>query len=227
MSYVLRSYGFNNVTSTWETKNWEEMRYRRQSVQSWHSPPLYCVQSCQLSFQVEQYWQWQLCCLCPSGYQEIQIVQHSTGLLMCLRLSAWCPVAMRRKCELHPFFNILWNLDSDNSSSIVLYTRRYGPLRGPTCSPCGGLRPSVKAFFFPLCKIRAFYAVLAHYWLPTILWLGSGELINNFVVFHRIGPVVAMSVCTCVCVSVWYPFSCGTFWGLFCPHFPKSDVHNF
>ena len=30
---------------------------------------------------------------------------------------------------------------------------------------------------------------------------------------------VRVSVCVCVC-----PFSCGRFWGLFCPHFPKSDV---
>ena len=45
---------------------------------------------------------------------------------------------------------------------------------------------------------------------------------------HRNGPlgrfdlVVAMSVCS-LCV----PFSCTRFWGLFCPHFPKSDVQNF
>ena len=46
--------------------------------------------------------------------------------------------------------------------------------------------------------------------------------------FHRIGPlgrfvlVVAMSVFSCCCcLSV--PFSCTRFWGIYCPHFPKSD----
>ena len=49
--------------------------------------------------------------------------------------------------------------------------------------------------------------------------------------FYRISPrgrfdiVVAMSVCLCVCVYV--PFSCTRFWGLFCPHFLKSDVKSF
>ena len=38
--------------------------------------------------------------------------------------------------------------------------------------------------------------------------------------FHR----VAMSVCLMFDVC---PFSRGIFWGLFCPHFPKSDVQNF
>ena len=30
---------------------------------------------------------------------------------------------------------------------ILMHTRRYGPLRGPTSSSCGGLRPSAEAFF--------------------------------------------------------------------------------
>ena len=33
---------------------------------------------------------------------------------------------------------------------------------------------------------------------------------------------VRVSACVCVC-----PFSCTRFWGLSCPHFPKSDVQNF
>ena len=51
--------------------------------------------------------------------------------------------------------------------------------------------------------------------------------------FYRIGPlgrfdlVVAMSVCLSVCLCVWCPFLRGIFWGLFCPHFPRSDVQNF
>ena len=31
--------------------------------------------------------------------------------------------------------------------SDIIYTRRYGPLRGPTSSSCGGLRPPAEAFF--------------------------------------------------------------------------------
>ena len=41
-------------------------------------------------------------------------------------------------------------------------TRRYGPLRGPTSSSCGGLHPSSEAFFALLEK-RTYYAVLAHF----------------------------------------------------------------
>ena len=49
-----------------------------------------------------------------------------------------------------------WNL-----ACTIMSTRRYGPLRGPTSSSCGGLRPRL---FCPLGKERAFYAVLAHFW---------------------------------------------------------------
>ena len=31
--------------------------------------------------------------------------------------------------------------------TAFINTRRYGPLRGPTSSSCGGLRPSSEAFF--------------------------------------------------------------------------------
>ena len=39
-------------------------------------------------------------------------------------------------------------------------TKRYGPLRGPSSSSCGGLRPLAEAFF----ARRAYYTVLAHFW---------------------------------------------------------------
>jgi hypothetical protein len=35
-------------------------------------------------------------------------------------------------------------------------TRRYGPLRGPTSSSCGGLRPSAEAFFALRAKKQLF-----------------------------------------------------------------------
>ena len=46
------------------------------------------------------------------------------------------------------------------SGQGVTGTRRYGPLRGPTSSSCGGLRPLAEAFFALSGKKRAFYAVL-------------------------------------------------------------------
>ena len=39
-----------------------------------------------------------------------------------------------------------------------MFTRRYGPLRGPTSSSCGGLWPSALR-----AKKRAYYAVLANF----------------------------------------------------------------
>ena len=46
---------------------------------------------------------------------------------------------------------------------LSIYTRRYGPLRGPTSRSCGGLRPSAKAFFLPkkslLCCFGPFLAI--------------------------------------------------------------------
>ena len=38
------------------------------------------------------------------------------------------------------------NAETDHNYAFKL-TRRYGPLRGPTSSSCGGLRPSAEAFF--------------------------------------------------------------------------------
>ena len=59
-------------------------------------------------------------------------------------------------------------------------TRRYGPLRGPTSSSCGGLRP--RGFFCPPGKKRTYYAVLASFrpfWCPVV----------TFVTFKRIKKV--------------------------------------
>ena len=49
-------------------------------------------------------------------------------------------------------------------NKVLKLTRSYGPLRGPTYSSCGGLWPLAEAFFCPLAKKKAFYAVLAHFW---------------------------------------------------------------
>ena len=40
-------------------------------------------------------------------------------------------------------------------SFVFIVTRRYGPLRGPTSSICGGQKKS---------KTRGYYALLAHFW---------------------------------------------------------------
>ena len=56
------------------------------------------------------------------------------------------------------------------------YTRRYGPLRGPTPSSCRGLPPSAKAFFALRAKKRGYYAVLSHFWQ----FLVSSSNIGNF-----------------------------------------------
>ena len=50
-------------------------------------------------------------------------------------------------------------------------TRRYGPLRGPTSSSCGGLR-----LFCPSGKKRAYYAALAHFWHVLV----SNSNLGNF-----------------------------------------------
>ena len=52
---------------------------------------------------------------------------------------------------------------------FFIVTRRYGPLRGPTSSSCGG-------FFSPSGKKRAYYAVLAHFWQ----FLVSSSNLGNF-----------------------------------------------
>ena len=63
-----------------------------------------------------------------------------------------------------------------NLICIFITTRRYGPLRGPTSSSCGGLRPSAEAFFALLAKKKNYYAVLAHFQQ----FLVSSSNIGNF-----------------------------------------------
>ena len=43
---------------------------------------------------------------------------------------------------------------------VLKPTRRCGPLRGPSSSSCGGLRPSAEAFFCPSGKKSSFISVL-------------------------------------------------------------------
>ena len=50
-------------------------------------------------------------------------------------------------------------------------TRRYGPLRGPTSSSCGGLWPLAKAFFALRPKkqlIKMFWPVFGDFWCSVV-----------------------------------------------------------
>ena len=44
-------------------------------------------------------------------------------------------------------FTTFWKRLILTSTLGLLFTRRYGPLHGPTFSSCGGLRPLTKVFF--------------------------------------------------------------------------------
>ena len=61
----------------------------------------------------------------------------------------------------------------------ITHTRRYGPLRGPTSSSCGLLRPLAEAFFALRAKKGLFYAVLAHFWCPVVTMVTFSSNISN------------------------------------------------
>ena len=57
---------------------------------------------------------------------------------------------------------------------MIVITRRYGPLRGPTSSSCGGLRPSDDVFFALRAKkelIMLFWPFFGDFWCPVALLL--------------------------------------------------------
>jgi hypothetical protein len=83
------------------------------------------------------------------------------------------------------------------------YTRftRYGPLRGPTSSTSGVIRPR---YFCPLCK-KANYAVAANFWCPVetlgkgskkkrqiihILWISVLSTLAEVILSHTIRTIV-------------------------------------
>ena len=56
-------------------------------------------------------------------------------------------------------------------SLYFIKTRRYGPLRGPTSSSCGGLRPMAEAFFALRAKkelIMLFWPIFGNFWCPVV-----------------------------------------------------------
>ena len=65
----------------------------------------------------------------------------------------------------------------------VKRTRRYGPLRGPTSSSCGGLRPSAEAFFALWAKkeiIMLFWPSFGHFWCPVVTLVTFSSNLSNF-----------------------------------------------
>ena len=56
------------------------------------------------------------------------------------------------------FYSYFDSMNVSSSFSIFSQTRRYGTLRRPTYSSCGGLRPSAEGFFCPSGKKTNHYA---------------------------------------------------------------------
>ena len=76
-------------------------------------------------------------------------------------------------------------------TSEIMNTRRYGPLRGPTSSSCGGLRPSAEAFFALRAKkelIMLFWPIFGIFWCPvvTLVTLKSENFENIFFLRKKI-----------------------------------------
>ena len=91
---------------------------------------------------------------------------------------------------------VMWNTYSETNSvkcilwsayskmKTLTWTRRYGPLRGPTSSSCRGLRPSAEAFFALQAKkeliINLFWPIFGNYWGPVVTWVTFSNNLSNF-----------------------------------------------
>ena len=78
--------------------------------------------------------------IAPKFYRFIQVFLNVTFLFICKYR-----------------FLYIWIILGDVLAMIFSCTRRCGPLRGPSSSSCGGLRPLAEAFFCPWGKKRSFY----------------------------------------------------------------------
>ena len=66
---------------------------------------------------------------------------------------------------------------------LLCYTIRYGPLRGPTSSYCGGLRPSAEAFLALRAKkelITLFWPIFGIFWCPVVTLVTFSGPLSNF-----------------------------------------------
>ena len=71
---------------------------------------------------------------------------------------------------------------------LLMITRRYGPLREPTSSSCGGLRPLAEVFFALRAKeelIMLFWAIFGIFWCPVVTLVTFSINLSNF---ERIPP---------------------------------------
>ena len=75
----------------------------------------------------------------------------------------------------------IWKTYQANKD-IIGYTRRYGPLHGPTSSSCGGLHPSAEAFF----ALRAtkelfmlFWPIFGNFWCSVVTMVTFSSNISN------------------------------------------------
>ena len=67
--------------------------------------------------------------------------------------------------------------------STFRITRRYGPLRGPTSSSCGGLRPLAEAFFALRAKkelVMLFLPIFGDFWCPVETVVTFSSNLSNF-----------------------------------------------
>ena len=65
----------------------------------------------------------------------------------------------------------------------IVFTRRYGPLGGPTSSSCGGLRPSAEAFLALRAKkepIMLFWPIFGNFWCTVVTLVTFISNISNF-----------------------------------------------
>ena len=65
-----------------------------------------------------------------------------------------------RECSIR-HANLAKQIKYQHSLNFLIWTRRYGPLRGLSSSSCEGHHPSAKALFS--CKKNAFSDVFAHF----------------------------------------------------------------
>ena len=67
--------------------------------------------------------------------------------------------------------------------TLLVITRRYGPLRGLTSSSCGGLRPSAEAFFALRAKkelFMLFWPIFGNFWCPVVTVVTFSINLSNF-----------------------------------------------
>ena len=55
-----------------------------------------------------------------------------------------------------------WQLAGEEP--LIMYTRRYGPLHGPSSSSCGGLQSWAKDCFALQAKKRLLWPILGNFW---------------------------------------------------------------